>query len=58
MATLAVILLVIVLIGPQIWVSRYGPQITNEVVSAYSILAVFGYIVMYFYWKHKYASTP
>jgi len=56
MITLAVILLVIVFVGPQIWVSRYGPQITNEVVAAYSILAVFGFVIMYLYWKPKYRS--
>ena len=54
MATLAVILVVIVFVGPQIWVSRYGPQIINEAVAAYSILAIFGFIIMYLYWKPKY----
>ena len=56
MITLAVILVVIVLVGPQIWMSRYGPQIGNEAVAAYSILAVFGFIMMYLYWKPKYRS--
>ena len=54
MITLGVTLLVIVFIGPQIWVSRYGPQITDEAVAAYSILAVLGFIMMYFYLKPKY----
>jgi len=57
MATLVVILLVIVFVGPQIWVSRYGPQITNEVVAAYSSLALLGFMVMYLYWKPKYRSS-
>ena len=56
MIILAVILVVIVFVGPQIWVSRYGPQIANEVVAAYSSLAVFGFIMMYLYWKPKYRS--
>jgi uncharacterized membrane protein len=56
MITLAVILLVIVFVGPQIWVSRYGPQITYEVVAAYLILAVLGFTIMYLYWKPKYKS--
>ena len=56
MIILAVILVVIVFVGPQIWVSRYGPQIANEVVAAYSALAVFGFIMMYLYWKPKYRS--
>ena len=56
MVSLAVILVIIVLVGSEIWVSRYGPQITNEVVAAYSILAVFGFIIMYLYWKPKYRS--
>jgi len=56
MIILAVILLVIVFVGPQVWVSRYGPQITDEVVAAYSILAVLGFIMMYLYWKPKYGS--
>jgi predicted anti-sigma-YlaC factor YlaD len=56
MIILAVILLVIVFVGPQIWVSRYGPQITDEVLAAYSILAALGFIMMYLYWKPKYRS--
>jgi hypothetical protein len=56
MITLGVILVVIVSVGPQIWASRYGPQIVNEAVAAYSILAVFGFIIMYLYWKPKYRS--
>ena len=56
MITLAVILVVIVSVGPQIWASRYGPQIISEAVAAYSILAVFGFIIMYLYWKSKYRS--
>jgi len=54
---LAVILVVIVFVGSEIWVSRYGPQITNEVVAAYSILAVFGFIIVYHYRKSKYGSA-
>jgi len=56
MIMLGVILLLIVFVGPQIWVSRYGPQITNEAVAAYSILAVLGFIIMYLYLKPKYRS--
>ena len=56
MITLAVILVVIVSVGPQILASRYGPQIINEAVAAYSILAVFGFVMMYLYWKPKYRS--
>ena len=56
MITLAIVLLVIVVVGPEIWVSRYGPQITDEVVAAYSILAVFGFIMVYLYLKPKYRS--
>jgi hypothetical protein len=57
MIGLAVILVTIVFVGSEIWVSRYGPQITNEVVAAYSVLAVFGFIVAYLYWKSKYRSA-
>ena len=57
MITLAIVLLVIVVVGPEIWVSRYGPQITDEVVAAYSILAVFGFIMVYLYLKPKYRSS-
>jgi len=57
MITLAVVLVVIVFVGPQIWASRYGPQIITEAVAAYSILAVFGFIMMYLYWKPKYPSS-
>jgi len=57
MITLATVLLVIVVVGPEIWVSRYGPQITDEVVAAYSILAVFGFIMVYLYLKPKYRSS-
>jgi len=56
MISLAVILVVIVFVGSEIWVSRYGPQITNKVVAAYSILAVIGFIVTYLYRKPKYRS--
>jgi hypothetical protein len=56
MITLAIVLLVIVVVGPEIWVSRYGPQITDEVVAAYSILAVLGFIMVYLYLKPKYRS--
>ena len=57
MITLAIVLLVIVVVGPEIWVSRYGPQITDEVVAAYSILAVFGFVMVYLYLKPKYRSS-
>ena len=57
MIGLAVILVVIVFVGSEIWVSRYGPQMTNEVVAAYSILALFGFIISYLYWKSKYGSA-
>ena len=57
MISLAVILVVIVFVGSEIWVTRYGPEITNEVVTAYSILAVLGFIVVYLYRKSKYGST-
>ena len=57
MVSMAVILVVIVIIGSEIWVSRFGAQITNRVVAAYSILAVFGLIVEYLYWKPKYRSS-
>jgi len=50
-------LVVIVLVGSEIWVSRYGLQITDEVVAAYSILTVFGFIVTYLYRKQKYRSA-
>jgi hypothetical protein len=56
MITLAVILVVIVFVGPQLWASRYGPKIIDEAVAAYSILAAFGFIIMYLYWKPKYRS--
>ena len=56
MITLAVVLLVIVFVGPEIWVSRYGPQITGKVVAAYSILAVLGFTITYLYLKPKYRS--
>ena len=48
--------MVIVFVGSEIWVSRYGPQITDRVVAAYSILAAFGFIVTYLNRKPKYAS--
>ena len=54
MISLAIILVVIVFVGSEIWVTRYGPKITNEVVTAYSILAVLGFIVVYLYRKSKY----
>jgi hypothetical protein len=57
MISMAVILVVIVTVGSEIWVSRYGAQITNKVVAAYSILALFGLIVEYLYWKPKYGSS-
>jgi uncharacterized PurR-regulated membrane protein YhhQ (DUF165 family) len=57
MISLAVILVVIVFVGSEIWVSRYGPQITNKVVAAYSILAVIGFITTYLYRKPKYRSA-
>jgi len=57
MIFLAVTLVVIVFFGSEIWVSRYGTQITEKVVAAYSILAVFGFIIMYLYWKSKYGSA-
>ena len=57
MISLAIILVVIVFVGSEIWVTRYGPQITNEVVTAYSILAVLGFIGVYLYRKSKYRSA-
>jgi predicted Na+-dependent transporter len=57
MISMAVILVVIVIVGSEIWVSRYGAQITNRVVAAYSILAIFGFVVEYLYWKPKYRSS-
>jgi len=56
MVLLGVVLVVIVFVGSEIWVSRYGTQITDRVVAAYSILAVFGFIVTYLYRRPKYAS--
>ena len=56
MVLLGVVLVVIVFVGSEIWVSRYGPQITDRVVAAYSILAAFGFIVTYLNRKPKYAS--
>jgi hypothetical protein len=57
MVLLAFILVVIVFVGSEVWVSRYGPQITDRVVAAYSILAAFGFIAMYLYRKPKYTSA-
>jgi len=57
MALLAGILAVIVFVGSEIWVSRYGPQIADRVVAAYSILAAFGFVAMYLYRKPKYPSA-
>ena len=57
MISMAIILVVIVFVGSEIWISRYGAQITDKVVAAYSILAAFGLIVEYLYWKPKYRSS-
>ena len=57
MALSAVILVVIVFVGSEVWVSRYGQQITTKVVAAYSILATFGFIIMYLYRKPRYHSA-
>ena len=49
MVLLALILVVIVFVGSEIWVSRYGPQIADRLVAAYSILAAFSFVAMYLY---------